>query len=90
MSVTGVAAAWDPGLPDFDAVIFLRKEAVPNADQALRLPEDKSRLTDKLLQQAGFVKAEDEILHPSKRSKAALRNIPPSELFIHTHNQRAA
>lgn len=82
--MTGLAAAWDPGLPDFDAVIFLRREAVPNGDLALRIPKDRARLTDELLYTAGFVKDDDNFCQPTRLNKAALRNLPLSTLLSAT------
>ena len=74
-----VLGAWNAGLADFDAVILLRKAAIPNSDVALSTPDGKGQLTEKLLSVAGFQPDDTSAIEPSKHSKVALKEIPPSK-----------
>lgn len=76
--------AWDPALPDFDALIVLRREAIPSSDLALRTPTGHARLTEGLLPLAGFPEEESSIIEPAKSSKVALRNIPARKHSLFT------
>lgn len=80
-------AAFDPGLADFSAIVLLRRDAIPNADAALRRPSGasgKSSLqTELLLSRSGFPGDDDDAEQPvPKAARAVLRTIPHSEPLI--------
>ena len=71
---------FDPLLCDFDAVILLRRESIPNADFALMQPEgQRSRLLPRLLAASGFPGDKEDMIVPPKNARALLRTIPHGE-----------
>ena len=75
--------AFDPLLSDFDAIILLRRECMPEADSALLSPGSpeakKVRLLPRLLPAAGFAGSEEDLIVPPKSARALLRSIPKRE-----------
>ena len=73
-------AVFDPLLCDFDGIIVMRREAIPQADSALRHPQSAGgktlRYLAKLLAPAGFAGSEDDLVVPPKSARALLRNVP--------------
>jgi len=79
--IPGCPAVFDPCLEDFDAVILLRRDSIPNADLALQLPSTRegaaaTRQLPRLLIQAGFGGHEDDSVVPPSNARALLGTIP--------------
>lgn len=79
-------SVFDPLLCDFDAVILLRREALPEADLALLQPESsdgkRRRLLPGLLASAGFPGNKEDLVVPPKSARAQLRIIPRRECLL--------
>lgn len=75
-AAVAVAAAFTPALADFDALLRLRREALPAADRALLPP----RAAEAAALQCGFVAAGDagaaEAAAPGSLAQAVLRAVP--------------
>ena len=76
------AGVFAPALADYDAVVLLRRDALPRAQLALSHAaaggKRKSGAGD-LLSRAGFPGDQEDAVQPAKAARAVLRSIPPSE-----------
>lgn len=74
---------FDPLLCDYDAVILLRRESIPQADLALQHPKasggKRLRLLAKALAPAGFAGSEEDLFMPPKSARVLLRDVPKRE-----------
>ena len=77
------AGVFAPALADYDAVVLLRRDALPRAQLALSHAaagggKRSARAAD-LLSRAGFPGDEEDAVQPAQAARAVLRSIPPSE-----------
>ena len=76
------AGVFAPALADYDAVVLLRRDALPRAHLALSHAAAGGKQnagTIELLGRAGFPGDEQDAVQPAKAARAVLRSIPPSE-----------
>ncbi len=78
---------FDPLLCDFDGIILMRRESIPQADSALRHPRSTGgrsvRRLAKLLGPAGFQGNEEDLIVPPKSARVLLRNMPKREAHLY-------